>query len=192
MVIGLFSLFAIPSFGADAAWLSIFVVDVLCIIVVLISVICYRKRFDLSVPALLKLPDDFGAKEGEYLTFSVVSMNDVSETSKKAMEFCLQHDYPQNTSYHVRLCVEEMTANVLMHGFEGSNDYYADIRIVLRNGDLTVRIRDNCLEFDPRKRIDLFDPTHPENNIGIHIVSKIARQIDYYNNAGINTVIMKF
>ena len=36
MVIGLFSLFAIPSFGADAAWLSNFVVDVLCLIVVLI------------------------------------------------------------------------------------------------------------------------------------------------------------
>ncbi len=191
-VIGLFSLFAIPSFGADAAWISNFVVDVLCIIVVLISVICYHKRFDLSVPALLKLSDDFGAKANEYLTFSAVCMNDVTEASKKVIEFCLKHDYPPKTSNLVGLCVEEMTANVLKHGFEGSDNYYADIRVVLRNGGLTVRIRDNCREFDPRKRIDLFDPTHPETNIGIRIVSKTARQIDYYNNAGINTVIMKF
>lgn len=191
-VIGLFSLFAIRSFGADAAWISNFVVDVLCIIVVLISVICYHKRFDLSVPALLKLPDDFGAKENEYLTFSAVCMNDVTQASEKVIEFCLKHDYSPKTSYHVGLCVEEMTANVLKHGFDRPDKYYVDIRVVLRNGDLTVRIRDNCREFDPRKRIDLFDPTHPETNIGIRIVSKTARLIDYYNNAGINTVMMKF
>ena len=191
-VIGLFTLFTIHALGSDAAWLSNAVVDVLCIVVVLISVICYKKRFDLSVPALLKLPDDFGAKENEHLTFSVVRMEDVSSASQRVIDFCMKNDYPKKIAYHVGLCVEEILGNVLEHGFEGFGRYYTDIRVVSKEQALTVRIRDNCREFDPRKRIDLYDPEHPEKNIGIRITSQMARQIDYYNNAGINTLIMKF
>lgn len=57
--------------------------------------------------------------------------------------------------------------------------------------ELTVRIRDNCPEFDPRKRVDQFDPEEPERNIGIRLTAGIAEQMDYYSQAGINTLIIK-
>jgi anti-sigma regulatory factor (Ser/Thr protein kinase) len=191
-VIGLFTLFAVRYIGSDAAWISNAVVDVLCILVVLLSVLCYTKQFDFSMPALLKLRDDFGAKPDECMTFSATCMDDVVAGSEQAIDFCLKHSYPKKVASHVGLCVEEMAANVLQHGFGKHSLYYADVRIVSSNSGLTVRIRDNCKEFDPRKRIEMFDPAHPEKNIGIRIVSNAARQIDYYNNAGINTLIMKF
>ena len=191
-IIGLFTLFAVPVFGSDAAWLSNTVVDVLCIIVVFVSVIIFKKRFDLTMPALLKLQDDFGAKEGEYMTFSANTLDEVILASKQTTEFCREHGYDRRLSSHVGLCVEEMAANVLEHGFTGDRKNFADIRVVSKDDKLTVRVRDNCREFDPRKRIELYDPEHPEKNIGIRIVSKAAKQIDYYNNAGINTLIMKF
>lgn len=191
-VIGLFTLSAIGFLGSDAAWISNTVVDVLCIVVVLISVICCKRRFDLSVSALLKLPDDFGAQEGECLNFSATRIEDVTSVSEKVIDFCLERDCSSTTAYHVGLCVEEIVANVLVHGFDRSGRYYADVRVVSKSGNMTVRVRDNCREFDPRKRIELYDPEHPESNIGTYIVSKTARQIDYYNNAGINTLIMKF
>ena len=191
-VIGLFTLAAIPVLGTDAAWISNTVVDVLCIAVILISVILYNHRFDLSTPALLKLSDSFGAKEGEYVNFSATSMEVVSDISQKVIRFCTDHDYPGRIANHVGLCIEEMACNILRHGFKSKNRCYADIRVVSRDGDLTVRIRDNCHEFDPRKRMTYYDPEHPEKNIGTRIVSRMAQQIDYYNNAGINTLIMKF
>ena len=57
--------------------------------------------------------------------------------------------------------------------------------------ELTIRIRDNCIAFDPRKRMEQFHPEDPGRNIGIRLTASIARQIDYYNNAGVNTLIMK-
>jgi len=191
-VIGLFTLFTVGAFGTDAAWISNTVVDVLCIVIVLISVVCFRGRLDLSMPALLKLPDSFGAKEGEYMTFSAERIEDVTPMSEKVIDFCLEHDYSRETAYHVGLCIEEMAVNILEYGFKGLGVYFADVRVVSKNGELTVRLRDNCREFDPRKRIDMYDPENPEKNIGIRIVSNAARQIDYYNNAGVNTLIMKF
>ena len=36
-----------------------------------------------------------------------------------------------------------------------------------------------------------FNPDSPEKNIGLRMVAKLASYVDYYNNAGINTLIMK-
>ena len=191
-VIGLFTLFAVRPLGTDAAWLSNTVVDVLCVIIVLISVVCYCGRFDFSIPSLLKLPNHFGAGSDEVLTFSAVRMEDVTQASEELIRFCLKHGYPERTANHVGLCVEEMAGNVLQHGFQKHGLYYADVRVVAKDGGLTVRVRDNCREFDPRRRMEAFDPDRPEKNIGIRIVMRSARQVDYYNNAGINTLIMKF
>ena len=62
--------------------------------------------------------------------------------------------------------------------------------MVVQN-ELTIRIRDNCIAFDPRKRLEQFHPEDPGQNIGIRLTAGIARQIDWYNNAGVNTLIMK-
>ena len=67
---------------------------------------------------------------------------------------------------------------------------YVDVRVVVRD-ELTVRIRDNCPEFDPRKRLEVFYPESPEKNVGIRLTAGLARQMDYYNNAGINTLVLK-
>lgn len=190
-VMGLFTLFFIQSLGSDAAWISNTVVDVICVIIVMISVVIFRGKLDFSMPAMLKLSDDFGAKANEYMVFSVRRPEDVTQASEKVIDFCMKNNYGKRISNHVGLCVEEMAVNVLEHGFR-EYGCYADIRVVSKDGELTVRVRDNCREFDPRKRMDLYDPAHPEKNIGIRIVSKAARKIDYYNNAGINTLIMKF
>lgn len=191
-IMGVFVLLTVRSFGSDAAWLCNTIVDLFCIVIVLISVFIYKKKIDLSMSSLLKLPDDFGAAEDQFMTFSVVKKEDLTTVSEKVIDFCSAHAYSAKTAYHVGLCIEEMAGNVLTFGFGSKSACYADVRIVSKDNVLTVRVRDNCKEFDPRKRIELYDSTHPEKNIGIHLVSEMAEQIDYYNNAGINTLIMKF
>ena len=190
--IGFLVLFSIRFFGSDVAWLSNTIVDVLCIFVVLISVIIYRKKIDFAMPALLKLSSDFGAKAGEVLSFSVKDIYDAVEASQKAIDFCLENGYPKTMASHIGLCIEEMAVNVIEHGFTRTINRHSDIRVVSKDGRFIVRIRDDCREFDPRKRINVFDPKDPEENIGIRIVSEFAQEISYYNNAGINTVIMSF
>ena len=191
-LIGLFTLSAIGFFGTDAAWLSNTIIDILCIITVMISVIVYQKRFDLSIASMLKLPSGFGAEKDSFITFSANRIEDVTQAYENIIGFCEKNSCSEKTAYHVVLCIEEMAGNVFEHGFNKSKNYYVDIRIVSKDDILTVRVRDNCKEFDPRKRADFYDPKHPEKNIGIRIVTMIAQKIDYYNNAGINTLIMKF
>ena len=94
------------------------------------------------------------------------------------------------TSFWAGLCVEEITGNIFEHGTSRGKHIQADVRIVCKN-DLTIRVQDDCHKFDPRKRMNMFSPDTPENNIGLRMVAKLASYVDYYNNAGINILIMK-
>ena len=191
-MIGLFTLFAVKQFGSDAAWISNTLIDIVCIFILYISVIFYRRKIDFSYPAMLKLPETFGANDKEFLAFSIKTIEEVEASSEKIMAFCEQAGRSKSQAYHVALCTEEMAGNVIQHGFTKGKNRFADIRIVTKGENLTLRIRDNCKEFDPRERAELFDPEHPESNVGIRLAMKVAKQVDFYNNAGINTLIMKF
>ncbi|MBP3857722.1 MAG: ATP-binding protein [Ruminiclostridium sp.] len=190
--IGLFVLLTVGSFGADAAWLANTIVDILCILVIIASVFYYRKKPDLSLSALLKLPDSFGVSEKDCFVYAIEDAEQVVEASSAAIKFCMDHGYKRRLSTHVGLCIEEMAYNVLKHGFGNRSGRYADIRVAASEDGLTVRIRDNCREFDPRKRMEIHSSKDKASNFGIRIVAGQADTIEYYNNAGINTLIMRF
>ena len=190
-MIGILALLTVPRFGVTSAWLANTWIDILCIVIILVSVFVWRGRVDFSIPSLQKLPDDFGASTEEYREFSVRSIDDAVVSSEAVTAFCREKGVDGRTSVYAGLCVEEMAANVLQHGFsKGSGSYSADVRVVCRD-ELTVRIRDNCREFDPRKRLELFEPEQPEKNVGIRLVAGLAKKMDYYNTAGVNTLLIK-
>lgn len=76
-MIGLFTLFAVKQFGSDAAWISNTLIDIVCIFILYISVIFYRRKIDFSYPAMLKLPETFGANDKEFLAFSIKTIEEV-------------------------------------------------------------------------------------------------------------------
>lgn len=188
--VGIVTLITVPVLGITAAWLSNTIVDIACIIVILISVLLWKKSFDLSLPAILKLPDEFGCEGMEVVECSIKNVDEIVGFSDKMINFCEGKGASHKIAYNVGLCIEEMAYNILQHGGKNKN-YSVDIRLVLKD-KLTVRIRDNCKEFNPKKYVDLINIDDPFKNIGLRLVSKRATQIDYYNNAGVNTLIMKF
>ena len=181
---------AVPSFGTDAAWLANLWSDILSVLIVLISVITWKKGVSLSVPDFLKLPENFGAGPDESAEYSLLSEDQVSAVSEAVIAFCKERSMDERKAFWAGLCVEEMTSNIFKHGASGGKQIQADVRIVCRD-DLTIRIQDDCRKFDPRERMNMFSPETPEKNIGLRMVAKLASYVDYYNDAGINTLIIK-
>ena len=188
--VGLFAFFFVPVFGINVAWLGNAAVDFVCLGVILVSVWIWKGCICFHTDALLKLPENFGASPDECWECTLRSMDSICDTSESAVSFCLKKGISRRTASFAGLCIEEMTRNIFQHGGHQEKDIYVDVRMVARDR-LTIRIRDNCIAFDPRKRLDQFEPEEPGRNIGIRLTASIARQIDYYNNAGVNTLIMK-
>jgi len=188
--VGLFAFLFVPVFGINAAWLGNAAVDLVCLGVVLVSVWIWKGCICFHPDALLKLPDDFGASPDELWECTLHSMDRICDTSESAVSFSLEKGINRRTASFAGLCIEEMARNIFQHGGHQEKDIHVDVRMIVQDG-LTIRIRDNCVAFDPRKRLDQFHPEDPGRNIGIRLTAGIARQIDYYNNAGVNTLIMK-
>ena len=188
-MIGLFVFLTVPAFGLNAAWLGNTVVDLLCLGVIIAAAMIAKRTASLRTDTLLRLDKDFGATPENCMEYTLRSGDGICEASKAIVSFCGERDIDRRTSMFAGLCVEEMARNIFQHGHR-EKDICVEIRTVARDG-LTIRIRDNCIAFDPRKRLEQHHPEEPGKNIGIRLTASIAKQIDYYNNAGVNTLIIK-
>ena len=189
-VIGVLAMLLAPVLGIRAVWLSGLIGDAISLSVILVTVFAAKKRPDMSWASLLKLPDDFGTNTDEYMEYSVRSKEEVSAVSDAVIRFCNLRIPEKKKAYWAGLCVEEIVNNILQHGFYKEDHNTIDIRVVCKDS-LTIRIHDDCRKFDPREHMRLFDKNSPEKAIGLRMVAKLACSIDYYNNAGINTLMIK-
>lgn len=138
------------------------------------------------------IPEDFGASEEERLDYSVESMNDVIKVSERIGEFCLEKGMDKRTAYMAGLAMEEMAGNVVEHGFtKDEKKHTIDIRVVKKGDDLIMRVKDDCRSFDPTKRIRTADEGDLSSNIGIRLVLKAAKDVQYQNILGLNVLTMK-
>ncbi len=189
-LVGVLALLTVPVQGPDAAWLANTWSDLICVIIYLISVLVNKKKPGLSISDIMKLPDDFGASADEVAEFSVTKLPDVSAVSAEICRFCKSGNVDAKRSVLSGLCVEEITRNILQHGNYHADRNNIDVRVVCKD-EVTIRIQDDCRKFDPCKRMKMFDPEKPEENIGLRMVAGLAKDMNYYNNAGINSLIIK-
>ena len=189
-MIGVIAVLTAPFYGANAVWLSNMWSDMLALAIILVSVCVWKKKPSLRAQDLLKLPDDFGANALEHVDYTVSGIKDVAVVSQSIIDFCNSRGTGGRKAFLAGLCVEEIACNALEYGGTHGKHNYVNVRVVCKQ-ELTIRIRDDCRKFDPRERMNMHHPKSPEENIGLRMVAGISTSIDYYNNAGINTLIMK-
>ena len=68
---------------------------------------------------------------------------------------------------------------------------HGSYRRIVTGDLLTIRIRDDCRAFDPGKYMAQFSEKDPTRNVGLRMITAMAKEIIYQNNAGINTLLIK-
>ena len=61
----------------------------------------------------------------------------------------------------------------------------------LRSCGEILRIRDDCVPFNPEQRKELTDPADFMKNAGIRLIYRIARDVDYQNLLGLNVLTIR-
>ncbi len=124
------------------------------------------------------------------MEYTVKDIEEVSTVSEAVMNFCRSKGMDRKKTFWTGLCVEEVARNIFEHGTFKEKKNQINVRVVCKD-ELTIRVSDDCRKFDPREYLKLFDEETPEKAIGLRMVAGLASNIDYYNNAGINTLIIK-
>jgi sensor histidine kinase YesM len=122
---------------------------------------------------------------------TVRSRAEAAQASVKAMEFCEAHGESARKSMLISLCVEEMVNNIVEHGFKKERkDQSVDVRILFKGSSRIIRIRDNCVNFDPVEYLKLHKSDDPAAHIGIRMVMKTVKSANYVNSLGLNNLTL--
>jgi len=187
-----FSAILVPAMKMNGVYTANILNGVVGVLVPLIYSCVVQKQFPTNMEQLMVIPDDFGVEESARIDISVLEMAEVMNVSRQVIDFCKFRGIDERRAYFAGLFLEEMAGNVVAHGFEkDTKPHSVDIRVVHKDDDVILRIRDDCVPFDPAERKDIADPKDEVKNIGIRLVYKAAKNIQYQNILGLNVLTIR-
>lgn len=187
--VAFFSAILIRPLGMSGIYWAYPLNGVVCFTVIVLYSCIQRKAFPRNLEQLMVIPEDFGAPEDARIDISVRSVDEVIRVSQTVIDFCLSRGIDRRTSFFSGLFLEEMASNVVEHGFTKDRKHHSvDIRVVHKNDEVILRIKDDCVPFDPAERAEIFDPTDRAKGAGIRLVYQMAEEIEYQNILGLNVL----
>ena len=164
-------------------------------IAVILAAVLYilRQRGTGFREKMLLLPENFGAETAHELFMEGDSMFDVIGVSRIAIAFILENGFSKHDANIVSLAIEELAGNIVQHGFTDGRPHFVQIRILAKDGELILRLRDDCRPFDPvdRYRTQLQFEPDPEKGIAIKMMMRLVREIRYTGLYGMNNLIIR-
>ena len=177
--------------GTTGVWLSFLGGELLTMTVICIVVRRRNKRMIPLTESFALLSAGFGVRDEDRIEMTIRSKADVSEALRKVAAFCRSHGENARNSALIPLCVEEMVNNILEHGFKKSRkDQSVDVRILFKGDSRVIRIRDNCVNFDPVSYLKLHEMDDPAAHIGIRMVMRMVKSANYVNSLGLNNLTL--
>ena len=181
-----------PLLGAAGIWLAFPIGQALLSLVIVLRLLLSREAGREGLEAYMLLGPDFGVPEADCIERSVQTMDEVVELSAEVSGFCAAHGFDEVRTNHLALCVEEMAGNVIEHGFCDGKPHRLELRILTKDGRLTLRMRDDCALFDLKEKAEHWkpDPEHPERGMGIRMIMSAAESIVYSSAMNTNNLIV--
>ncbi len=187
-----FAALLIPAAGMNSVYIANVLNGVVTTLVVIGWAWVWQKRFPRDTEDLLMLPDDFGVSLEERMDITVKTMGEVVTIAHTVQGFCRERGIDERRAFFSGLALEEMAGNVVSHGFvKDEKSHTVDVRVVRKGQDVILRLKDDCVPFDPGVRRTLTDPADPTKNIGIRMVFRLAKDVQYQSILGLNVLTIK-
>lgn len=178
-------------FGTDGLWWALPASEILNAVISLLLIRHLNGRMPRKASDLLCLADDFGYMPEDYIEISVRNPDDMAELQEKVGTFCTEHGIDSRRSFFTQLALEELTMNVIRHGFpECRHKPQLHIWITYDDGDMYLHIQDNCPGFNVMKHCAEMQQESSEHCVGLRLVKGIAKEMKYVNSLDTNNVII--
>ena len=186
------SLVLIPRMGINGLYIANIINGAICFVVIAAASAISLKKMPKNLEDLMAIPDSFGVGPDERIDISVRDIEKVVEISGQVIDFCRDRGIDRRRAFIAGLCMEEMAGNIVEHGFtKDKKKHSIDIRVTHKDDEIILRLRDNCVGFDPAERRKVMEPEDPAKNCGIRLVYDIAKDVQYQNLLGLNVLTMR-
>ena len=167
--------------GSDGVWVSYVVAE--CLILITLTVIVGIKlhKFPRSLHDFMLLPDDFGVDSAHRMNVTATCLEEVTGISDEIIHFCESLGIDSKRAMAAGLCMEEM-AVIALENNKNKTMPYVDIYLTYKNDELKIRLRDNGVPFDS----STLHPSEDAENLGMTIVTRIAKDVSYSSVLSLN------
>ena len=182
----------IPHIGMNVLYIAN-VLNGIIITLIFIGYAWVRNRhFPRNIEELMVIPPEFGVTPDERLDLSVRSLEDVASIARGIHYFCRGRGIRERSAYLAGLCMEEMASNVVEHGFtKDDKRHTVDLRVVHKDDDVILRIKDDCVPFDPGERQAIAENEDILKNIDIRMIFRMSKDVQYHNILGMNVLMVR-
>lgn len=178
-------------FGLTGFWIGSTVGMFLAMLAVMILIWMKHGGVSFSAEAFSYLNPDFGARAENCVELAISDVPSAVAASERLCGFCREKGIDARTSMLIGLCVEEVTVNVIEHGFTKDKlTHNVDVRLVVEGGKRIIRVRDNCVSFDPTRYLELHQSSDPAAHIGLRMVMAMVKEANYVNTLGLNNLTL--
>jgi len=110
-------------------------------------------------------------------------------------KICRSHDIDEDTSYDLKLAVDEACTNVVQHGYAGMNPGSVMLDVSVSADKVEVRLTDFGHPFEPssapKPDITLPLEQRPAGGFGLFFIYETMDAVDYVSNEEGNTLILR-
>ena len=139
---------------------------------------------------MLLLPESFGIPTEDELSATYSSTEEIEDVSKIAVAFALEHGADQDRSLRYGLMVEELAEVLSEHGLSDGKEHHVNVRLVAKDEDLLIRMRDDCKAFNISEYYQHLQE-NKEKDMSLDILMNMAKEVKYAFTFGANSIIVR-
>ena len=175
----------------DAVWISFAIAEALTFLSIYILAAVLKRGIPYRAKDFLYLREPFGAPADEVFEISVSEQSEIIPASCAVEAFCADKGADKRQSTLMSLFVEELGNNTVRFGFANGKKSSLDIRVVHMDDSWILRLRDNGKAFDPTEWVRLHENDDPTANIGIRMVCRSAKSVNYMCTMDLNILTIR-
>jgi serine/threonine-protein kinase RsbW len=138
--------------------------------------------------------NELSMKSEAFLT----ARNDLSELGRLNQflsRFLAENRLPEDLALDTGVALEEVFANVVMHGYRDQAAHEILVRLAVEAGEVIVTVEDDGVAFNPLESppVDtgLELKERPVGGLGIHLVRSLMSEVEYARQNGRNRLEMR-
>lgn len=121
------------------------------------------------------------------------SIKKIERLSKIAVAFAMEHGADKQRALTYGLITEELAIFLANIGFKDGEEHNINARLVAKDDDLIIRMRDDCkpLNLKDYYQMLLETPEIEDEEISLAIIFKMAKDVKYTATFGANNLIIR-
>lgn len=122
-------------------------------------------------------------------------LDELENLSRHVEIFCKANGLTRRNAFALNLVIDEVFTNIVSYGFKDKKEHRIKIDLRIINGELTVRVEDDGVPFNPTTapKTDLCCSIEDRKigGIGLHLINQIMNIIIYKRVKDKNILVLK-